>query len=271
MNRDNNGDTILNISGSYQDFDTILTLFLSGDLEKRLGVPILDVRAVSQYQPTDFGSDVINIGEWFQRSLVEGWEYEPTLLGLFLAQPMNPVFGNRTGTDTIVQRTVAELVNLLQSEEQAVRLQAAAELGKRQEVSPEVITAMVSGIQTSDATTAWQIALSLGQIVPDHPQAAIAQRQEVSIGDVMVELLVALKRSDSDSVDILLQLYSTEDYYLSSEFKLAVFDEPEERFLEQISSDRTPYLSLEFSGFQGQEFTIQLSWNDHCIEQYFVI
>lgn len=281
MSENNYQDTVLVLQGSYQDFDKILTLFLSGELEEYLEIPISDVGAVSQYQPTDFRSVAVCISEWFQKSLVAGWEYETILLGSFLTQPINLISENRDGTNIIAQPTLTELINLLNNADQKIRFRAAVELAERQEDSPEAATALVDAIQTSDAATAWQMALILEQIVPGHPQAAIAQRQEVTVADLRLELLVALRRSESSSlessslgsssVDILLQLYSTEDQYLPAELKLTVMNELEEITSERKTDDQTPYLSLQLSGSQGQEFAVQTTWNEHCIKQYFVI
>jgi hypothetical protein len=259
-------ETILVLRGSYQDFDRILALFSSGELEEDLGVVISDLSAVSRYQPIEHKPVSTNLDRWFQQSLMEGWQSETILVGTFLTQQMNLAFATRTGADKITPATFTDLVNRLRSEDQEARFRAALQLGQQQDISPEAIVTLLNDDFSYDALTTWQIALSLGKKSPNNPRAAIAQRREVNIASMRFELLVAVKRGDSGEIDILSQLYSTEDHYLPSDLKISVLRATRDILIEQESNGVNPYLSLQFTEIQAEELTIQISCNDKFIE-----
>jgi Protein of unknown function (DUF1822) len=259
-------ETILVLRGSYQDFDRILALFSSGELEEDLGVVVSDLSAVSRYQPIEHKPVATNLDRWFQQNLMEGWQSETTLVGTFLTQQMNPAFATRTGADKMTSITFTDLVNRLRSEDQAVRFRAALQLGEQQDISPEAIATLLNEDFSYDALTTWQIALSLGKKSPDNPLAAIAQRREVNISSMRFELLIAVRKRDSGEIDILSQLYSTEDYYLPSDLRISLLRATRDILIEQDSNGTNPYLSLQFTEIQAEELTIKISCNDNFLE-----
>lgn len=215
----------------------------------------------------------VHLSSWFQRNtrnILEGWEYVAVLKGtLWAAQQNSPAF-TRSASDT-TSTSPTTRGNETNDENQNNSFEVALELGQDSNASPEVITTLVDSLESCEHEEIfWQLALSLGKLAPDCPQAAIAQRKEMELGDLLLELLVAIKQSEEGNVDILLQLYSMEEQYLPPELELTVFDESGEVSTKTIAQEEDSYICLGFLRSLGERFTVRISVEDDSIEEYFL-
>ncbi len=257
-------NTEIILEGSYQDFDKIYTLFQSGELEELLGISISDVDASAKKVPSP-PSLVSNLSSWFKHHIIDDWEYETTLLGTFFAQQNNPKLAFEA-TRSVDNTTLDAEVNN--------SFETALELGENSNNSPEIITELVTSLQTCENDEiAWQLALSLGKLEPKHSQAAIAQRKEFNLGNVMLELLVAIKQGQDEKLDILLQLYSTEEDYLPLGLEIDILDGSGDTSAQvktkKENSDSYINLSLECS--PTEQFSVIFSLDNDRVEEYFQV
>jgi hypothetical protein len=269
-----NGDktnTVLVFEGTYQDFDRLFTLFSSGELAQILGVPVAEVKAIAQRRPVLSARPVIDLSAWFRRSRLEDWEYEATLLGTVFSRQLSSAFGTRTTSEGDEQSDVVrKLLTQLHDDDPNVSFQAALALGECDTANPEIVQALIDRLASCDEETGWQIALSLGNLAPDHPRAAIAQRKEIELGELSLELLIALRRVAPDRVGILLQLYSIEDLHLPAQLTMLVRQEGTAD-LEAEAQEQTSCLRLSFVGAANSAFLLQIVWNNCTLEEQFTI
>jgi hypothetical protein len=125
----NKSQNKLVLKGSRKELEYLQALFESGELSQVLGVSVLDVRAVSESQPRL----ITNLREWFQRQIIENWEYEVKLLGRLLAT-QNLALDSRSGdvARSITSASSATLLHDLNSEDNFL---VALELGRRSNAS----------------------------------------------------------------------------------------------------------------------------------------
>ena len=216
----------------------------------------------------------VHLSRWFQRNtrnILEGWEYEAELKGtlFWAAQPINPAVTRSARGTTSTSPTTHE--NETSNENQNKGFEVALKLGQDNNASPEVITTLVNSLETCENEEIfWQLALSLGKLAPDSPQAAIAQRKQMELDELIIELLVAIKQSEEGKVDILLQLYSMEEEYLPPELELTVFDESGEVSTKTMAQEEDSYIQMRFVRSLGERFTVRISLEDDSIEEYFL-
>lgn len=81
-------NTVLVLKGNYQQFDRLQTLFQSGELEKLLGFSIVELDAVSQYEPTnlvlpteieyslntEIREKVVKLRQWLENIFEPDWQ-----------------------------------------------------------------------------------------------------------------------------------------------------------------------------------------------------
>ncbi len=273
----NESKTELILEGTYANFDQIMTLFLSGELEKLLGVPVQDVYAVSKYQPTALVSMGVQLRQWFQQNVLDKWEAEATLIGTFLAQEMNDTSswseeleGVRGSSRSQVIRRYMEL---LDNPDKQVSFQAALELGETGNPHPAIIQALVKGLQTCQhEETYWQIALSLGELEPSHPQAAFAQHKTIDFAGQAVELLVGVKRNSEQQIDVVLQVYSTElEDTLPEGLELIVLDELGQIWRKTTAQSGDYYSQVGFTISLGKGFAVELKLGNVQLRENFVV
>ncbi|NEP01347.1 MAG: DUF1822 family protein [Symploca sp. SIO2E9] len=95
-NEDKNA--VLVLEGNYQQFEQLQTLFESGELEKMLGIPVLELQVISQHKnldsvsskksststtllplTTEIGKKALNLRQWFQNNFDPDWEFFPVV------------------------------------------------------------------------------------------------------------------------------------------------------------------------------------------------
>lgn len=70
-NHDQDENTTFILNGNYKDFDKLLTLFESGELEKKLGISILELEAISKYQPKNSVEPSTDLSQWLENKFTE--------------------------------------------------------------------------------------------------------------------------------------------------------------------------------------------------------
>ncbi|MGD1914401.1 MAG: DUF1822 family protein [Rivularia sp. (in: cyanobacteria)] len=93
INDNQDKNTVLVLKGNYQQFNQLQSLYQSGELEKHLGIPILDLKAVSPHKNldsisskknrnstslfplrTEIEKKAINLRQWFDSNLDSDWK-----------------------------------------------------------------------------------------------------------------------------------------------------------------------------------------------------
>lgn len=291
-NQDQNSNKLFVFEGSQDAFCKIHALFESGELSKLLGVEVLDVGAISESQLTETSDNLdiwVNLTSWFQRNILDKWKYAEVIGSTLLASERNPdftstpAFGALMGDESSEEdkpNLLPQLIESLKSDNQEIVRLAAQELGEIGD-NPEAIEALKERLQMiKDAETSWQVALSLGKLAPNEYPKAVAQCKTIELDSHCVELLVAIKESEDDFVDILLEVNSEWEDSLPSGLEVIVLDESGEKkardesgemFLEAKITDNVPYINLNFFGSIGEQFTVQISLGDDSIAEYFIV
>ncbi|MBP0043961.1 MAG: DUF1822 family protein [Roseofilum sp. SBFL] len=174
---------------------------------------------------------------------------------------------------------------LLANRSEHIRRLAAFYLGQCTDEDSGILEALVEQIrQEEDSEACWQMAMSLGQIAPEHPEAAIAQTKAIQLGSYPLVLLVALKLSQaqSDQIDIFLQVkqQGEEPTNLPEGLELVVLDSngnkvprdsSSSEYLEKVALADDICLPLELYGSPGEEFTVSLKYQEDRIAETFII
>ncbi len=83
---DRKGNTVVTFEGSFQLLERLLELQQSGELEKILGVPVLDIDACSQIEQDESSKSItmipnqVNLTKWFENIFTTGWQTVEELL-----------------------------------------------------------------------------------------------------------------------------------------------------------------------------------------------
>lgn len=310
------GCVIIEFATTPEGIKRIGDAYRSGKLKNIAGFSILELNSVSAENKPSASTESfwVDLSQWLHHNVVEpfrnivesGWEYEPALLGTYLAlQELNPFVGDRSAFDAALSKSVEDsqaqdsqpnrlnqLIESLKKENQDLGFQfkAALDLGES-DATPEIIAALANRLADVDVEETeenkeqialnWQIALSLGKLDPDHPKAAVAQRKAIQItDDLSVELLVAIKIREDGDIDIFLQVYSTEEPHLPPDLRLIMFDELGKKmaldegglnFLETQSRDEDCEIHLSFFASPGERFSVQISLTNVSIKEHFII
>lgn len=291
------------LEGDSKAITQMMALFESGELEKILGVPVLGVDADSTQQTIKIVESTALTGDWFGRRKVTGWLYEigtqASRLVKKLMENNNIAVATLRGDSTapknynhldkIVSKIPAELLSEigLESSENTDDILIglinsshldwikfiAYELGNLSNVPAEVIETLATRISTiEDSETRWQLALTLGQLEPDHPLGAVGQTKILVFPtDDWFDLFLALRVSEDDFIDVLLEVTSNKDEYLPVGLQVSLLDEAEEIFSEAIANQEDKYLNLEFTEAIGQFFSVKLSLGGNDVIENFVI
>jgi hypothetical protein len=262
---------------SLEELEQLQALFESGELSRVLGIQVSDIGAIAELNPTAPVLIGVQLRQWFQQNVLDKWEAEATLIGTFLAQEMNntsswseELEGARGGSRSQVIRRYMEL---LDNPDKQVSFQAALELGETGNPHPEIIQALVKGLQTCHhEETSWQIALSLGELAPNHPQAAFAQHKTIELAEQAVELLVGVKRNSKQQIDVLLQVYSTElEDTLPEGLELTVLDEAGQVWRKTTAKPGDYYNQVGLTTPLGKGFTVELELGDVRVRENFMV
>lgn len=189
----------------------------------------------------------------------------PQLVPITLGDDYISMRGGFLGTNEI---TFAEVVQLKETA-----------LEDREKLD-EIVEFLANNVDRgADIKTDWEIALSLGELKPGHPQAAAALYKKVEIEDetttYQLKLLVAFKPNQQDSENIFDFLFrismSHPSQTLPKGFKLSVMDEEGEEFLakelEDLGSQEQDNKELDslmvlISEEKSKELTAKISLGD---------
>jgi len=301
--RDNSGDDFMKIvrikkgslvmvlEGSQSGCQNLETQFKSGQLKEIVGIPILEVSTLSQETP--ISTIWINLRSWFQRNILDNWEIEETIQSTLSALERHPdffptqFFETQMGDSVEEEQTnlIAQLIESLNSNDLDIVRLSAQKLGDTGNSNPEIIEALKARLQTlseqetisqSEQETIWQIALTLGKLAPDEYPRAVARYKTIDLGEHHLKLLIAIKESEDDFVDILLEISPEWEDYLPTELEVIVLDElgervAEERFEGTVTeikvTDNIPYSNLNFWAVMGERFIVRITLTNNSIEE----
>lgn len=273
MSESKEKNTILILRGNRSDFETILSLFQTGYLESLIGLPVAGVEEVVKGEAEQSGASLpIRLNQWFQKITATDWSREVVLLGTMLSYQTGEVQLSPTRDITISRAETLLSENQASSPNMARQLafQTAMAMAEASYPKPKAIQMLAQALENREYDELyWQIALSLGALDPDHPQAAVAQRKEFTIGKTCFELLVALQRQTEARLSILMQLYSTEQYYLPSGLRLRVMDASKALLQQVRTTGQESYLSIELLKTIHETFTIAIQFQEESLEETF--
>lgn len=173
------------------------------------------------------------------------------------------------------QLSLDDVINLLNSNNKELVLVIAYELGnqtKSNDIPQEIIDTLANRIETTDdPEISWQLALTLGKLAPEHLKGAVAQRKRIQLAGERLELFLALRISEDDLIDVLLQVYHLRKDNLPVGLTVSLLDETETSFHEKTAQENQKYLSFEFTGALGEFFSIKLSLGDNDLIENFQI
>lgn len=305
------------LEGTVEELELLQTLFDSGELSDLLGFSVIDAgfitgdskQSVTENSVAEENSSGM-LRRWFQRISSLWGEYEPVLLGTYYAiNALNPLIKERNALEAAIAKSIQNLQPGLTSEiknhnllfvlrnkqqEFYLRFISAIELVEESSKSSdnsEIIESLANLLpdSTIDQETEsrehlilnWQIALSLGQLDPNHPKAAVARHKECEITqDLLVDLVVAIRNREDGNIDIFLQVYSSDNQFLNSGIKLVVLDEYGEKipinaeeysFLEVQSGNEDSEISLSLFSSTDKHFSVKISWEDFSTVEKFII
>lgn len=270
----------LTVTGSIEGCQRLKEQFDAGELTDILDIPVTDVSSVEIVAENNLWT---NIRTWLESDILPDWDIEEIVGGTIAALRANPdfstpVFGSLASATDEESVSIPELLNSLNSEDLNIVRLAAQRLGEIEANTPEVINRLKHKLNTvEDVQTQWQIALTLGKIVPvEHPQAK-AQKQTIELGDTSIELVIATKNDEDDFIDILVEIRPDWDDYLPIGLEAKILEESGEEFwLDDIDftrqvNEEQSYICFSFWGTPGDRFILQLSLENTMLQKKFQI
>ncbi|MBP0022002.1 MAG: DUF1822 family protein [Cyanobacteria bacterium SBLK] len=296
--------TLFVVEGETNEIDKLRTLFESGDLAKLLRATEIDGGLIPNSVVVEDNIYLLRLNQLFQRNITKPidnalesiWNSESILLGTFsaLKEVFPPIadreiFYNELGTLMPAYRSdrLDMLQDLLKIEEIQSEIQFGAAIAlvdelelAGEEAEPAFIATLADRLSNSERDTQlsdrqialnWQIALTLGQLAPEHPKAAIAKQKEIQLDENnSLELLIALKRKDNGEIEIWLQIYSPEEEPLQPGLKLEILDENENIILETEAGESDREIHLSFPISPERPFRIKITDREASFTERFV-
>jgi hypothetical protein len=285
------GSLVMVLEGSQLGCQSLENQFKTGQLKEIAGIPLLEIATSSPEK--SISSIWINLRSWFQRNILDNWEIEETIQGTLSALERYPDFLPTLSFETQMSDSVeedqtnliAQLIESLNSNNLDIVSLSAQKLGDIGNNSPEILEALKAKLETlneqetisqSDRETIWQIALALGKLDPDEYPRAVARYKTIDLGGQNLKLLIAIKESEDDFVDILLEISPEWEDYLPTGLEIIVLDESgekiaEERFEGTVTeikvTDNIPYSNLNFWAVMGERFIVRITLTNNSIEE----
>jgi Protein of unknown function (DUF1822) len=322
------GNTVVTFEGNLNLLERLLELQESGELEKILGVPVLEIDASAIAKPKrsldvkmpSFSTLLNDIS--LRNTSVDDWNFDIAMINTRRVRQnyqgninrintrgsslrsssqgdnnqassltnLGGVLGFIVGTSAIGAayiplmgayiplmreiNLIGNCINLINHSDKDMVKVIALELGNSNEKIPSIIiNALADRIKTiDDQETAWQLALTLGKLDPEHPLGAVGQTKTIEFPtDDWFDLFLALRVGEDDLIDVLIEVTSATDEYLPVGLQVSLLDETEELFSEAIAKEEERYLSLEFTGAIGQFFSVNFSLGGNDLSENFVI
>ncbi len=217
---------------------------------------------------------LVNLRQWLQRMAVEDpWQTTDA----FLVQAV-PVRGPAQLESTL--EAIAPILRLVRTTtSEQIRQQAAGVLGEIGANHPETVDLLVELLQSEQAETRWQAAISLGKVAPDHPLSGIRRAKLIDLGLQLdhdsIALIVAIMPTVGDRIAVFLQVQSVDQRLdLPPQLKISVLSASgETRLQAEVKSDtesRDKSIDLRFSPPSGSRFQVKVELNDICVTEEFL-
>ncbi len=295
------GCVIIEFEGSLEGFKRLESKIKSGELTEILEFPILEVKQIDELVSEEADDIGFKLTQWFDNIKINDWVYDIGMQASRLVKQLNndmtvAVLKDHSAAekdnllDNIVSKIPAEwlseigldssqipsnqiLIRLLNSSNLDYIKFIAYELGDLTNIPGEIIDTLANRIPTiTDRETRWQLALTLGKLEPENLLGAVGQTKTIEFPtDDWFDLFLALRVSEDDLIDVLIQVSSATDEYLPVGLQVCLLDETEEIFSKVETHEEERYLSLEFTGGIDQLFSIKFSLGDSDMIENFVI
>lgn len=269
-------NTVLVLKGNYKQFDLLLTLFQSGELEGILGTPILEVEAISKYQNFP-ASKIVNLSQCLQKNFATAITASFNIIqGLGLLETPQPVGLEYQGSfRSSESESVGELIEQLHTSlDESIRLQAAQSLAEIDPDNSTTITVLVDLMRTTqDEEIRWRAVENLAKIAPNHLPDCIGLVRELRLDNYVVKLLVYVMKTTDEQVSVFLRIHSIGNQTtLPKGSKLIVLDETGELF-DQVPSDDEEYqiIQYKFKCCLRERFSVRVTLGSNSITESFVV
>jgi Protein of unknown function (DUF1822) len=158
------------------------------------------------------------------------------------------------------QAVIKSLIAQLHSNDDQCRQDSAQELGEIGIGNPDAIAALTKQLEIeSHEETVWQIALSLGKIVPNHPKAAVRVRKHIDLGVANLALIISCTLDSKKSIRVRVQVEPGDSQmYLPTGCKLSILDESGKVFKSVQEQGKDDYIQRSFHADLGDCFGIKL-------------
>ncbi len=223
------------------------------------------------------------VGQWLSNFAEEGWQTLEEVLKTVSSQ--DPLFtysfraakASNFRDNISVPTAVPALIDLLRTrKEPQTSFPALQLLGQIGHGNSEAIAFLSEMLQDSqDEEMRRHIAITIGQIEPNHPLAGVRRVKMINLGmqleETQVALAVTLVPEGREGTSVHLQVYPSQQNYLPSNLKMEVLDESGNVFLEAESRRADNWIKLELSGDRGDSFAVKLTLGEACFHKQFVL
>jgi Protein of unknown function (DUF1822) len=106
-------------------------------------------------------------------------------------------------------------------------------------------------------------------------ETSIKQAKVIDLGiqlaDCSVALVVTVKPEDEQTTNVHLRVYPMAQSHLPPNLSLRVIDDKEITFLEAQSRSADDYMQLQFTGKQGESFSVQVALGETSLTENFIL
>lgn len=220
------------------------------------------------------------VGQWLSNFAEKGWQtVEEILRNVSRQEPFFTYnfaasnFRNNTKVPTAVPAIIDLLRASKEPETSLPALELLGQIGRGNSEAIAFLSEMLEGSQDEEMRR--HIAITIGQIEPNHPLAGVRRIKMINLGmqleESQVALSVTLVPEGREGTNVHLQVYPSQQNYLPSNLKMEVLDESENVFLEAESRKADNWIKLELSGDRGDRFTVQLTLGEACFNKQFFL
>lgn len=281
----NENNTVISLELTYQQFNSLITLYESGELTKILGTPVLSIEAISQHnnytdiepvQETTTSASrqpVVNLNQCLQQdfatAIASGWKRIQGILEPQLAMGYRSRSDSRE--DQIILNNLTQ--QLTQCFDEDTRLQIAQSIVEINPGNQAAIAALTELARTTqDEEIRWRAIDNLARIAPNDLPKGVGIIRELRLASNSLKLSISALQINDDDVSVFIKIYpSGSPTTLPKNIKLIMLDEAGEVF-DQIPSDSEEYQVIQYKVIYkvGEKFGVRIALDSDSITESFV-
>lgn len=222
----------------------------------------------------------VNLPQWFANLCQKGWQNWEDIINNFNLPGVQIAYRSPSwlisASKEANPENIDSLIEILQShKDEWTKIQAAELLGT---IDPgnEIAIASLTGIihigKTDDSRR--QAAVSLGKIDPSNVVAGARRAKIIDFGqsaNLQVTLVMTLIPDPQGETNISLRVYAVNHQFLPPRLELTVLDEFGKIALAAEARNGDNWIQLEFSGEPGNDFSVQITWEDGVWQEQFLV